>query len=394
MSFIKKNQKLLILLFIVVLLLGSWLYYQNVLTIQLQTLKTLNYENEINQLDLDRLNAEYLALGQRKKELKDIDMQTKSLEEKLPTYETSTILLSEVIAYTKIYNFPKRAVKGEPVLPKVDEAQEYRTLPITIEYTSTYEESVKFLEMINRSYQMMTIESYSIDNSIQEKTDDEDAIPVSKDTVETVLVLHMHFRDKGEAEVYPNFMEYLEKEENIFQRPLKDPQPGLDKPATSDTPEAEQPAAASASASSSKMAKTTAFNIHLADILRSGDNYSFSGYSPGKDPVYVGLTSSKDTKMVLTINETGYSCLIEDSEGNKSEKKIDTVIDHPSINITSQIQNVMEVMPTASIYVRNYTPKVININLRGTSLENVVIYNENNQIVKPGTQAGKIAVAR
>lgn len=390
MSFIKNNSKLLILVLVALLIGGGFLYYNQVFAGQLSELESLRDENEKMEQEWTHLKQEFLVLDQRKEELKDIQMQTKSLEEKIPTYEVSGMMMSELMQYMDIYKYWDTSVKIEDNIKpnKSDEKKEYETRPATIKYTATYEDSIKFLEMLNRSYHMLTIKKYSINNEIQE---DEESIlnylSYRNEIVETEILVHMHYKGTGNPETYPNFMEYLEKEENIFARPSgvltnsntsdKGTEGGIGKPDTE-----------------TKKETRTTFNIHLADILRSGDNYSFSAYSPHHEPAYVGLTSSKDTKMEIIIRDTGYTCLIEDSEGNKNEKKIDARVENPIINLTSQIQNVMEIMPTASIYIRNYTSEVINVNMRGTSLENVLIYNENNQLVVPGTQSGKVAVIR
>ena len=385
MSLIKEYSKAFIFVLFAFLIIGGGFYYNLVYTPQIETLASLKEENKIKTQELMFLEKQFKMIDQTKKELIDINMQTKALEQQIPTYDVSIVMLAEVIQYTDIYNYNQRTVAMGTELEQTEEQKEkgYKTIPVTIKYTTTYEDSAKFLEMLNRSYHMITIASYSIDNTIQKENESEDKIAVSTDTVQTELVLHMHYKEGGEGMADPNFMEYLGKEENIFERPLE-------------IKEIEQNLNTDVSASDSpvKVDPKTVFNIHLADILRSGDNYSVSGYTPNQDPVYVGLTSSKDTKIALTIKEDSYTCLIEDSEGNKSEKRIDVKIENPSVNITSQIQNVMELMPTASIYIRNYTSDVINVNLRGTSLENVLIYNENNKLVEPGTQSGKIIVTR
>lgn len=373
MSLIKNNSTISIILLALLVSIGGFFYYSLVLTPQLETLEALNADNEEKEQELQYLQQAFQSLGQRKLDLEDMNMQTKSLEDKIPTYEVAMIMMSEIIQYTDIYNFDNQSITLETALDtNQEEGKPYETLPITIEYTSTYEDSIKFLEMINRSDQMITIDQFVIDNQIQEADSEDLSFHISKDTVETELVLHMHCKLKGESEVYPNFIEYLGKEENIFERPKEF--------TIDELIEAHEGG--------------TIFNIHLADILRSGDNYSFSGYSHNQDPVYVELTSLKDTKIVLTIREDSYTCLIEDIDGNQSEKTMDVHVVAPSVNITSQIQKVMEVMPTVSIYIRNYTPGVINVNMRGTSLETVRIYNENNELVAPGTQLGKIVVTR
>ncbi|NLI89512.1 MAG: type 4a pilus biogenesis protein PilO [Epulopiscium sp.] len=397
MNFIKDNSKILGFLLVALVIVGGFFYYNLVLTPQLETLQELEDDNEIKGEELALLQQEYQNLDQRKLELKDIRMQTKSMEEKVPTYEVAVIMMAEVMQYMDIYNFNDRHVHVGAALDKrEDESDEYETIPVSIEYTSTYEDTVKFLEMVNRSFQMITIDTFSIDNAIQDQdlsSDDGPQFRVSKDTVETQVVLHMHCRPDGESEVYPNFMEYLEKEENIFERPLEIDFEVVGDMEDDQTQE-EIPHGTADGSSRTQMEQRTRFNIHLADILRSGDNYSFSAYSPNQDPVYVGLASSRDTKLVITIRENGYTCVIEDSEGNKSEKTVDTNVMKPTVNITSQIQKVMEVMPTVSVHIHNYTPGIINVNMRGTSLENVLIYNENNELVVPGTQSGKIAVTR
>lgn len=217
--FIKKNDTLLLLGLVIFIIVGAVLYYKGILTPQLETFKGLQQENEIKQGELNFLQEEYQVLDQRKKELKEIDSQIKLLEEQIPTYETSITMMSDVIQYTDSFNFENRSVQVGTQLPETDD-NKCHTIPFTIEYTTTYENTLKFLEMINRSYHLMRIDSYDINNAAQEKG--------NPDKVETRLVLHIHYKDDDITKKYPNFMTYLEKESNVFERPSREEEWGLE----------------------------------------------------------------------------------------------------------------------------------------------------------------------
>lgn len=378
-SFIKSNSKRLATLLGLVLMLGIFLYYTKLLSPKLNKLEVLQDKNEIMEDELEYLQGEYALIGQRKRELEDLYMESRFLEEQVPSYEVSFMMMSEIIEYMEVFAYDKTKVRTEK--PIIEEGRAYQTMPITINYTTTYENSLKFLEMINRSYQMLIIDSYLIDNQIQEEAGRDEDIIISDQTVESQLLLNMYFKEREDLGVYPNFMAYLEKEENIFARPREEV--SLGGPRSHD----QQPEIARTSKelevnseSETKPLKETRLKLDLADILRSGDNYSFSGYSPDQEPSYVGLTSSKDTKIVIRVKDQAYSCLIEDAEGRQSKKTIEADVINPEIEITSQIQNVMEIMPRVSIYIHNERADNIDVKLQGRSLENVFIYREKGKI--------------
>ena len=382
MSLVKNNMKLVILLIMAMVIGGGTYYFTTILPPQLENLQILREQNEVKKRELQSLESKLSQLPEIQQKLKDMGMETQALKNKIPHHKMSFTMMMEIIKYMEVYDFQDtQVIMGEPIM-QGDETSIYNTIPMTIKYTTTYDNAAKFLEEISRSYQMVTVDSFSIDNSIQEQKDQEGNEIVAGDVVEAEIRLSLHYLDSEEKEEYPNFMEFSNGQDKVFLRPGRD-----------ETKEVKQTNTQANNGSSRETSKDrTQFEINLADIFRSGHNYSFSGYSPGKDSVYVGLTSETDTTLILTVKDGGYSCLIQDANGKQSEKKVDVSVINPSVNINSQIQKVMENMPTVKIQIRNYTANVMKVNISGSLIDNILIYNEDNKIVPPGTQVGKIAL--
>lgn len=372
---LKNNLKLLILIVILGIIGGGTYYFKFILSPQLETVQSLREQNIAKEQEVQFLEDELKMLPHRKNELKDMQMKVKALSDKIPSYQISAMMMMEIIQYMDIYNFADIEVIMGQALQYENETEAYYAMPITISYISSYSNTIQLIEEIQRSYQMIRVDHLSIDNGIQEEK--EPPVVLENDTVETMIVLLLYYTDKEETQS-PNFIEFFNKEKNVFLRP------GVDEKKSNKT--------FNASPSSLQSRENSTFNIHIADIFHSGDNYSFSGYNSNREPVYVGLTSSVDTQITLTLRDQGYSCIIEDGEGKKSEKSVTTKIQDPQITITSQMQKVMTNMPTVKIYVHNYMTDVVDIRMRGTGLENIVIYNENNEKVPSGRQVGKVSL--
>lgn len=372
---LKNNLKLLILIVILGIIGGGTYYFKFILSPQLETVQSLREQNIAKEQEVQFLEDELKMLPHRKNELKDMQMKVKALSDKIPSYQISAMMMMEIIQYMDIYNFADIEVTMGQALQYENETEAYYAMPITISYISSYSNTIQLIEEIQRSYQMIRVDHLSIDNGIQEEK--EPPVVLENDTVETTIVLLLYYTDKEETQS-PNFIEFFNKEKNVFLRP------GVDEKKSNKT--------FNASPSSLQSRENSTFNIHIADIFHSGDNYSFSGYNSNREPVYVGLTSSVDTQITLTLRDQGYSCTIEDGEGKKSEKSVTTKIQDPQITITSQMQKVMTNMPTVKIYVHNYMTDVADIRMRGTGLENIVIYNENNEKVPSGRQVGKVSL--
>ena len=381
MSLIKDNKKLFILILVLILIGGGAYYFTAILSSQLETLSSLREENTVKENELKNLQDQLKRLPEKQDQLKEMQMEINSLNNQIPSYQASVMMMMEIMQYMDIYNFEDTQVKmGEP-LPSEDEGDSYFTIPVTINYTTTYDNTIQFVEELNRSPQLLTVESLAIDNGVQEKEAKGLSQVIPDDWVEAQVILSLYYKEQDETIEYPNYMEFFNREENVFLR--------------SEVDEKSTPSKSLGVAEQQKNERAkedTLFDLNLADIFRSGDNYSFSAYSLNQDPVYLGLTSGVDTKISLTIRDNSYTCLIEDVDGKKSEKKVDIRVKNPSISITSQIQKVMEDMPVVRIYVYNYTQNVVDVKMRGSELQNILIYNENGALVPEGKQVGKVAL--
>ncbi|HHX62083.1 MAG TPA: type 4a pilus biogenesis protein PilO [Epulopiscium sp.] len=384
MSYIKKNIKLRMILVSIIFITGVSYYILFILPPQLETIQLFKDENEVRKTQLTFLEQKVQELPKIKKELNDKVMETQALNNKVPHHQMSMTMMMEIVNYIDAYDFQDiQVLMGDSIIEEKGTST-YNTIPMTITFTAPYSDVTQFLEEMSRSDYMVTVDRFSIDNSIQEEKDESGAFTVSGDTVKVNMLLSLHYMDSGNKEAYPNFMGFSNGADNVFLRPSKE---AGDKLVQSNQETSHM-------GSNERPKDHTHFEIYLTDILRSGDNYSFSGYSPGKDSVYAGMTSEKDITFILTVREDGYTCLIRDADGKEQEQEINIKVKDPSISINSKIQKIMEKMPTIKIQILNYTSDVIKVNMEGTLLETISIYNEKNQIILQGQQVGKIALNR
>jgi len=381
MSAFKNNKKLYILVLALFLIGGGAYYFTSILSSQLETLITLREQNIVKENQLKGLEEQLKTLPEKEKQIKEMEMEINSINNQIPSYQVPVTMIMEVIQYMDIYNFEDTEIVIGEVSQPEGKDDFYSIVPVTINYTTTYDKTTEFIEGINRSSQIVTIESLEIDNRIQETDLEDKTRIIPNDWVEVKVVLSLYYKEDDEILTYPNYVDFFDKEENVFLNP-EAKQEGI----ISKTSEVEETLV------SQKPSEDSLFDINLADIYRSGDNYSFSAYSPNQDPVYVGLTSGRDAKIYLTIKNNSYTCIIEDIDGKRSEKTVDIDVENPRINITSQIQKVTTEMPVVSIYVYNHTENVVDIKMRGSELQNILIYNENNTLVSPGKRVGKVAL--
>jgi len=379
MSALKNNKKFFIIILMVILIGGGIYYFTSILSSQLETLVELREENIVKENQLKVLEEQLKMLPEKKNQIKETQMEINSLNNQIPSYQVSVMMIMEIIQYMDIYDFQDTEIKMGEAFQEEGKRDSYFTIPVTINYTTTYDKTIQFIEEINRSSHIITIETLAIDNDIQEKELEDPTQVIPSDWVEVEVALSLYYKEEDGISEYPNYVDFFNKEENVFLNPE-----AADESITS---ELSQNVVVS-----QRSKEDSLFDINLADIYRSGDNYSFSAYSPNQDPVYVGLTSGADAKITLTIKDSNYTCVIEDAEGKRSEKSVNINVKNPSINITSQIQKVTKKIPTVSIYVYNHTENVIDIKMRGSELQNVLIYNENNTLVPPGKRVGKVAL--
>ena len=337
-------------------------------------------ENRIKQLDEC---AE--KLPETKNELEQIASQKMAMLNTIPTFVAGSKEGIELFRYMSINDFVNvgfKAIIEENNANNEDELILKRSYELT--FVGRYEEVQSFIDNLNRSYQIINIESLELSNEVQDLTNGKNLSLYEyfgedfKKLVEVKLKLTMYTRqsDSEDEEIYQPDLDmrtnlegafaFIQKEETQISSFVSQEENAPVKERASDV-----------------------FTLNIGDILNSGDTYKFGG--PGENGGgYVGLITETNVNITLVVRETGYEMRIEDINGAKDEMTIQTAITLPEMNIISTMRQIYDVMPNVHVYIHNHTSQVMKINISGDLTDHIYIFNEAGEQVGKGQTKGNI----
>lgn len=225
MSNIKINIKLLIILvstsFIAVIL-----YYTLILLPpKLEAIHMIKTENQGRKTELAFLEQKLQDLPHIKTELNESVMETRALENKIPQHKMSITIMMEIVKHINAYDFHDTQVLiGEPIKEE-KEVSLYKTIPMTLKFTTAYPNATQLLEEISRSDYMVTVDRFTVDNSVQEERDRDGNRVVQGDVIKGEMLLSLQYvevMDGDDQEAYPNYMAFSNGTDNVFLRPSND----------------------------------------------------------------------------------------------------------------------------------------------------------------------------
>ena len=324
-------------------------------------------------------------LPETKNELEQVASQKMAILNTIPTFVAGSKEGIELFRYMSINDFANvgfKAIIEENNANNEDELILKRSYELT--FVGRYEEVQSFIDNLNRSYQIINIESLELSNEVQDLTNGKNLSLYEyfgedfKKLVEVKLKLTMYTRqsDSEDEEIYQPDLDmrtnlegafaFIQKEETQISSFVSQEENAPVKERASDV-----------------------FTLNIGDILNSGDTYKFGG--PGENGGgYVGLITEANVNITLVVRETGYEMRIEDINGAKDEMTIQTAITLPEMNIISTMRQIYDVMPNVHVYIHNHTNQVMKINISGDLTDHIYVFNEAGEQVGKGQTKGNI----
>ena len=194
------------------------LYFVHILSPQLDKIQALKETSRIKKAQIQSLEERVDDLPQLEEELIYSRLEIQGLKNKIPRHETAITMMMELLKYMDAHDFKDTEIAMGQLIKQEDQINSYKTLPMRINYTTSYSNAAKMLEKISRSYSMVTMDQFSIDNSIQDERDDLGKPKVTGEYVRAHMLLSLYYIEGEREEHYPNFMEYLSENDKVFSR--------------------------------------------------------------------------------------------------------------------------------------------------------------------------------
>ena len=347
-------------------------------------------EKRVKQLD-ERAKK----LPETKKELELVTAEKMAMLNTIPTFVAGSKEGIELLRYMSINDFKNigfEAITEDNHVSVEDELILSHSYELT--FVGRYEEVQSFIDNLNRSYQIINIESLELSNEVQDLTNEKNLSLYYyfgedfKKIVGATLKLTMYTRQSelDDEEIYQPDLDMRTNIEGAFAFAQKEEvqvSPSMSQEEyipTEELPEQEGVV---------KKIEKDLFTLNVGDIYTSGDTYKFGG--PGEaGGGYVGLITEANVSITLVVREDGYDMTIEDINGEKDEATFQKAMITPEMDIISTMRAINDVMPNVHVYVYNQTSQVMKINVSGQLTENIYVFNEEGQQVSRGQTKGNI----
>lgn len=339
---------------------------------------------------IEQLDTRVGKLPETRKELEIVTAQKMAIFNTIPTFVAGSKEGIELFRYMKINDFKNTSFKGlieENKASSEDELILNRSYALT--FVGRYEDVQSFIDNLNRSYQIINIESLELSNEVQDLTNEKN-LPLYdyfgedfNKIVEATLKLTMYTRQSKleDEEIYQPDLDMRTNLEDIFTFSQKEE--------IQVSPSVSQEENTSYKKVPAKEVAKGLFTLNVGDILTSGDTYKFGG--PGENGGgYVGLITEASVNITLVVKDNGYEMSIQDINGVKDEVTIQTAIIEPEMNIISTMREIYDVMPNVHVYIDNKTSQVMKINVSGHLTDYIYVFNESGQQVSKGQTKGNI----
>lgn len=408
-----KSMKNIVFLIVVVAIIGlqgiyiATIYKSDREKIAAKQAEVVQTTQQLQELEERLKNAE-----NTKKELATLEAQKTAMYNTVPSVSVHQKEKLDIIRYLQLndfYNvkFTEIENSGSQVATQ-DEGTMISQHDYEITFETTYSKLETFIDNLNKAYQVVNINDFSFDNSIQEGLDkDEEKLLIytslfGEDHLNELVTATVQFSlysrpdDNEEVEIY---IPSQDVRSNVNQPFAKRQQ--IETASNSGTINTAASTNSDITGSSEQLQPQSTeqtqpssiagtFIVNVGDILTSGDTYSISGPG-GTAQSYVGLVSDKDVVLTINVKEDGYELTVEDAEtGDVKQTQVATLISSPVLNINSSMRQLQDVMPNVRIYVKNYTDELMTVNLKGSLLDNISIYNEFDELVTKGETKGNI----
>lgn len=339
---------------------------------------------------IEKLDQSVEKLPETRKELELITTQKMAMLNTIPTFVAGAKEGIELFRYMNINDFADtgfKAITENDNANTEDEMILKRSYELT--FVGRYEEVQSFIDNLNRSYQIINIESLELSNEVQDLTNEknlsyyyyfgEDFDKIVQATIK--ITMYTRKGDIRDEEIYQPDLDMRTNLDGTFAF--------IQKEEVQVSPTVNQEENIPVEEVTVKEFAKDVFTLNVGDILTSGDTYKFGGPGEGEGG-YVGLISETNVNITLVVREDGYDMTIEDVNGEKDEMTIQTAITKPAMNIISTMRPIYDVMPNVHIYIYNHTSQVMPVTISGTLADNIYVFNEADQQVSKGQTKGNI----
>lgn len=342
---------------------------------------------------IDQLEERLAKHEESKKELAQLEIQKTALLNTIPSQTADSKFLTNFFRYLDLMKYTDGSIKQTNVEVTEDELGSIRKQEYEISFISTYTTSRKLIAHLNSMYQVGNISKFIFSTEPQKKDGEERAAYEAffgngmNELGQTTFNFSVYYRSEGtvEDEIYqPGRSVKINNEEPFKNQKII--------AATSTGGEVSPPVQEPTSEPVSTPALSNSqFNLNIGDLLSSGDTYQLSGPGDG-DERYVGLVSQTNAHITIMVREDYYELSIEDESGQVKQTSFYIPIDRPALRIVSTMREIQTVMPNIHVYVYNYSGKIMRVSLEGTLLDNIHIYNEQDQEITKGQTKGNISL--
>ena len=323
---------------------------------------------------MDDAERQIKAMPEIQKELKLATLRKQDIFSMLPTYQSSSKSVAELLRYMKLNNFedisiinieqPENQIQEEGIIQRTYE----------LSFIGCYEEVTNFIHYINQSKQVIYIESLMLNNEIQDLENKGSLVYYNhygKDfstLVQVNLILSMYLRyDQGEAKqeiYYPDFDLNI-NEESLFKYTQSATQVmSIEEDLEQDilTEEIDD-----------------LFTLNIGDDHTSGDTYKLDGPGSGEGD-YIGLISNENVEIKIEVYTDHYIMHIEDEKGLEEETEVKINLESPRMEVISTRRPISKIMPVIHICIENHTNKVMEVQLVGSMKDNICFFSGTDRI--------------
>lgn len=333
---------------------------------------------------LKNQESKLLNINDLRYELEMTKSQTTSLINIIPNASSTIEEFLDLTNFMDLYDFKNVTVVQVGTQQHITALTEVIEKQYTISYVAPYSESKKFISQLNNSSQLVAIKGCVIDTTPQSDAALSESLYEYGDKMKEVVKTNLNislYMVAGETlpeETYNHSFIGVSEPDNVFfdtngvnaydilQRESEKYVSNTSNQTTDSTVDIP---------STTDTSYDTYFSLELWDVLASGDNYSM--VSPGSvDSVYTGMKTSKDVTINLDLTSKGYTVTMKDAAGITKSNTATYTIKNPMLSIVSNMVKVQDVMPNIKVYINNHSGETLKINLKGSLLNTITIYNE------------------
>lgn len=376
------NKRKIIIGFVIITLAIQICY---LMTSYKQTKEQVNSNREqikIAQSQIEELEERIKIKQEQERELKKLELQKTAIEYKIPSKGSRAKIESDLLEYISLMDCLDAYISSGSTEILSSTIGNIHQIHYELQFISTYESSRDFIENLTKGYQLCNIQSYNFDASIQKATEEDEQ------------KYRAHFKEQynsiGRSSVqfnlYYRSTEAIEDE--IYQAGLTgkiNPTPFKNTVSL---------IAKNESVDEDKEQDATLkpdFLLNIGDALTLGDTYKLSG--PGSTTEnYIGLNTTAPIIIKLEVNKQGYQLYMKDSEGHTKETSVEYPLNTPSFRVISNRTASSNKVPRVDIYITNQMDEPIKVFLLGSLVEDIHIYNEQEQEVLKGETKGKVSL--